>query len=147
MPEITFAIRPEYGAPYCLADDPRMQTLGNWMTTDISIYKSVCLDALATVADAEAGRPTEPWDSDNYEVHFSSSAMSFQNKWVETTHGEYTITEAREAIEDYWRFLVSIPDNPDLIREFRPDLPEWQADLLQWEDSWKRPHPYRGKLF
>ncbi len=38
------------------------------------------------------------------------------------------------------------PERP-AVREHRPDLPEWQADLLRWEEKWGRTHPYRGRLF
>ena len=100
--------------------------------------------ALAIIADAAAGKQTEPWESENYTVIFSESELTFQNKWIESDYGKYAAGEARAAVEDYWRFLISLPDNPELIREFRPDLPEWQAALLLWEDSWKRTHPYPG---
>jgi hypothetical protein len=49
-------------------------------------------------------------------------------------------------LEDYWRFLVAQPERP-AVREHRPDLPEWQADLHWWEEKWGRAHPYRGRLF
>jgi hypothetical protein len=146
MSQMTFSLD-DFRLPYCLSDDERLQRLGNWITTDISIYKGVGLDALATLADVAAGRPVEPWDSENYAVEFSGDTVSIRNQWVEADHGEFSIAEVRGAVEDYWQFLVAIPDNPDLIREFRPDLPEWQAALLMWEQTWRRPHPYRGILF
>jgi hypothetical protein len=146
MSQMTFSLD-DLRLPYCLSGDERMQRLGNWITTDISIYKGVCLDALATVADVEAGRPIEPWDSENYTVDFSNGRINIQNSWVDSEHGEFSLDEVRDAVEDYWQFLMAIPDNPNLIREFRPDLPELQAALLMWEESWKRPHPYRGVLF
>ena len=145
MSRMTFSLD-DFRLPYCLSDDERMQRLGNWISTDISIYKGVCLDALATVADVVAGRPVEPWESENFTVHFSDAGVSIRNEWVEVERGEFSMAEVREAVEDYWRFLVAIPDNPELIREFRPDLPEWQAALLMWERTWRRPHPYRGML-
>lgn len=134
--------------PLYAAEDGRYQPLGAWIITDISIYKGVCLDALAILADISAGRPPfEPWDSDNYTVNFTPTEVTIQNNWVEHERGTFTVAEVRDAVEEYWRFLAGIPDNPDLIREYRPDLPEWQAALLQWEETWGRPHPYRGKLF
>lgn len=146
MHGISFALD-DFRLPYCKAENDRLQRIGNWITTDISIYKGVCLDALATLADAAAGKQTEPWDSENYTVTFLGSTLRIQNDWVESERGDYDLAEVREAVEDYWRFLVSIPDNPNLVREFRPDLPEWQAALMMWEKTWDRPHPYRGSLF
>jgi hypothetical protein len=41
------------------------------------------------------------------------------------------------AIEDYQRFLVAQPER-SVVREYRPDLPEWQADLLRRDEKWGR---------
>ena len=137
-----------YRLPLCSADDGKYQPLGAWIITDISVYKGACLDALAMIADLSAGRPpVEEWSSENYTVHFAPEGVRLQCDWVEQERGVFTLAEVREAVEAYWRFLVSIPDNPALIREYRPDLPEWQAYLLQWEETWQRSHPYRGVLF
>jgi hypothetical protein len=67
-------------------------------------------------------------------------------RWVPSAEGEVPADVARAAIEDSWRFLVAQPERP-AIRAYRPDLPEWQADLLRWEEKRGRPHPYRGRLF
>ncbi|MBO2446091.1 hypothetical protein J4573_03250 [Actinomadura barringtoniae] len=148
MSFISFSLDPEFRMPLYHANDKKYQALGAWILADISNNKRVALDALATIADIEAGRPlTEPWDSENYTVDFGPAGVEIQNDWVSHESGSYSLAELKEAIETYWKFLASIPDNPDLIREFRPDLPEWQAAILSWEDTWKRPHPYRGKLF
>jgi hypothetical protein len=134
--------------PLYQAEDGKYQPLGAWIITGISIYKGVCLDALAMIADVSAGRPPfEDWDSENYTVSFAPMGISIQNNWVEHEHGIFTVAEVRDAVENYWRFLVGIPDNPNLIREYRPDLLEWQAAVIQWEERWGRPHPYKGILF
>ncbi|MFC4912844.1 hypothetical protein [Actinomadura gamaensis] len=144
---MTFSLD-KHRLPLFHTDDQRLEPLGVWIIADISIYKQVCLDALAMIADVSAGRPPfEPWSSDKFDVAFSESGITIQNLWIPDQHGEYTLAETRDTVENYWRFLVAVPDNPNLIREYRPDLPEWQADLLMWEESWKRPHPYRGVFF
>jgi hypothetical protein len=133
--------------PLYHAEDGKYQPLGAWIITDISIYKGVCLDALAMIADVSAGRPPfEDWDSENYTVSFTPTEISIQNNWVGHERGIFTVAEVRDAVENYWRFLVGIPDNPHLIREYRPDLPEWQAAVIQWEERWGHPHPYHGIL-
>ncbi|GGK79614.1 hypothetical protein [Mangrovihabitans endophyticus] len=53
---------------------------------------------------------------------------------------EFAADVARTAIEDYWQFLVAQPQ-PQAIREYCPDLPEWQADLLRWEERQGPPTP------
>jgi hypothetical protein len=144
---ITFSLD-EFRLPLFEVTDQRYRALGAWLITDISVYHSVCLDALAMVDDVSHGRPIEDeWDSDKYAVSFTAGGVEFQNEWVPGEGGRYTLDEVREAVEAYWRFLVSRPENPDLVREYRPDLPTWQAELVQWEERWGRPHPYRGRLF
>ena len=128
--------------------DQRYETLGVWLISDISIYFRACLDALEMVDDVSNGRrPAEEWSSDKFEVGFTPERVSLQNLWLEGQHGEYAVPEVREVLERYWRFLVNTPERTHLIREYHPDLPQWQADLLLWEETWKRPHPYRGRLF
>ncbi len=128
--------------------DERYAALGNWIAGDISNQPLVCLDALAMIDDAAGGRlPFQPWSSENYDVRFTPEGLEFQNLWLEDDHGRYTVGEAREALENYWRYLVDQPQNPHLVREYRPELPQWHADLLLWEETWERPHPYRGRLF
>ncbi|WP_202124920.1 hypothetical protein [Actinomadura physcomitrii] len=145
---LTFSLDEYYRLPLFEVDDERHRALGGWITTDISIYKRTCLDALAVVADLVAGQPpSEEWSSENYEVAFGPWGLRFQNVWGPDQRGEYTLAEVKEAVEEYWTFLASIPDNPRLIREYRPDLPEREAELLLWEETWERPHPYRGVLF
>ncbi|MFI5835447.1 hypothetical protein ACIA5A_17405 [Micromonospora sp. NPDC051300] len=138
----------EFGLPLFDVADQRYRALGAWLVTDISVYHSVCLDALAMIDDVAHGRTRDDeWDSDKYEVSFTPAGIEFDNEWVEGEHGRYPLDETREAVEAYWRFLAGRPENPDLIREYRPDLPRWQAELAQWEERWGRPHPYRGRLF
>jgi hypothetical protein len=138
----------EWRLPLYQAEDGKYQPLGAWIITDISIYRGACLDALAMLADVAAGRPPfEPWDSENYTVRFTPTEVSIQNGWVEHENVDFSVADVREAIEEYWRFLAGVPDNPNLVREYRPDLPEWEAALLRWEEKWGRSHPYRGILF
>ncbi|MEU4788929.1 hypothetical protein ACFWRG_00880 [Micromonospora tulbaghiae] len=138
----------EFRLPLYHVNDARYEALGSWLITEISVSFSACLAALALVDDASNGRaPVEEWDSDSFDVHVDGSRIGFQNRLVESQHGEYSVPEVRDAVERYWGFLVDRPERGDLIREYRPDLPWWQAELLQWEERWGRPHPYRGRLF
>jgi hypothetical protein len=137
----------QFGLPLFRAESSHYDALGWWMITDISVYKLVALDALAMLADVAAGRePFDAWSSENYSVTFSPTGLSISANYSDS-QGEYQVAEARQAVEEYWRFLVSKPDNPDVVREFYPDKPDWEANLLRWEDKWGRRHPYRGVLF
>jgi hypothetical protein len=138
----------QYGLPTYQTADPKYQTLGAWLIGDVSNYPLVALDALAMVDEVSKGEePFEPWSSENYDVAITPSGVTINNIWVESERGQYSLSEVREALESYWRFLASRPENPHLVREYRPDLPTWEADLLSWEEKWERTHPYRGRLF
>ncbi|WP_091283486.1 hypothetical protein [Micromonospora haikouensis] len=129
-------------------DDQRLRVLGAWLITDVSKHLLVCLDALAMVDDVSQGRPPfEEWSSENYAVSITPEGVTLRNEWVEGEEAGYPLAEFREAVEAYWSFLAGLPENPHLVREHRPDLPEWEADLLNWEGKWGRLHPYRGRLF
>ena len=148
MPNLTFRFDQQFGRPLYDSRDPRYNTLGAWLIGDISNVMLVCLDALAMVDDVGRGdEPFQPWDSENYNVTFAPSGVTIQSEWDESDRATYPVPEIREALEEYWKFLSSLPENPHVVREFRPDLPEWEADLLNWEGKWDRRHPYRGRLF
>ncbi|MEU1842321.1 hypothetical protein [Micromonospora sediminicola] len=147
MAFISFSVD-EFRLPLFTVTDQRYRALGAWLITDVSVSYSACLDALQMIDDVANGRPLEEgWDSDKYEVSFSPAGVEFANEWVADERGHYSLDETRESVEAYWRFLANRPENRELIREYRPDLPRWQAELLQWEERWGRPHPYRGRLF
>ncbi|MEU6858019.1 hypothetical protein AB0B28_03960 [Glycomyces sp. NPDC046736] len=119
------------------------------MADEIGRDFSIALDALAFV-DAAFHKRALPgqWSSEGYEVLFGTEVLTIRDLWDES--GEpplrYPIDEAREAIEEYMVFIMSLPDRANEVREFRPDLRAWQAWLLWWEQYWKRRHPYRGRL-
>lgn len=138
----------QYGLPTFQVSDPSYNALGGWLISDISRYMLVALDALAMIDDVSHGEePFEQWSSENYVVNISPKGVTLSDVWTEGDRSEYPVADVRSALEDYWRFLSSQPENPNLVREYRPDLPEWQADLARWEEKWERTHPYRGRLF
>lgn len=147
MAVMTFYMDEEFRSPRFRTEEKGYNPLGEWVIADISQYFFVCLDALAMIDDVANGNPPfEEWSSENYEVTFSPQGFSVKNIWVENWGGDYPVETVREVIEEYWRFLVSQPER-DVVREYRPDLPEWQANLMQWEEQWGRVHPYRGRFF
>ncbi|GIF45597.1 hypothetical protein DFJ67_0769 [Asanoa ferruginea] len=145
MSFISFSLD-RYNLPLFDVTDARYTALGAWIIGDISVYMRVCLDALAAVDDAASGRPVEPWGSDHYEVTIDANGLRFTNLHA-GERGDYPLAEARPAIEEYWSFLVARPEKPGLVRSYWPELPTWQAELRQWEQTWNRRHPYRGRLF
>lgn len=147
MSVVSLRIDPEFRRPVYQVEDQRYDLLGEWLTTDLGTFFLVTLDALAMADDVARGEPPfEQWESENYTVSFTPSALLITNSWVPGAEGEFPAAVARSAIEDYWRFLVAQPER-SVVREYRPDLPEWQANLLRWEEKWGRTHPYRGRLF
>ncbi|GAA1893329.1 hypothetical protein [Asanoa iriomotensis] len=136
----------QYDLPVFAVTDPTYTALGSWITGDISVHFRVCLDALADVDDLAKGRPVEPWGSEHYDVAIDANGIRFSNRFVDES-GSYSLRDLTEALEEYWRFLASQPEDPDLVRQYWPDLPRWQAELLLWEQRRERQHPYRGRLF
>jgi hypothetical protein len=144
---VSLRIDPTFHRPVYQVEDQRYDLLGEWLTTDLGTFFIVILDALAMADEVARGElPFDEWSSENYAVSFTPAALLISNLWVPGAEGEFPADVARTAIEEYWRFLVVQPE-PPAIREYRPDLPEWQADLLRWEERQGRPHPYRGRLF
>lgn len=125
---------------------PGQELLGAWVCRDINRWFRVLLDALAMVDQVGAGdKPFEPWDSDGFDVDFEPSGITIASRYGSRDRATYTVDEVRAALEDYWAFLITLPERTG-PRPFRPDLPEWEADLLDWERSWELRHPYRGRL-
>ncbi|MFF5262621.1 hypothetical protein ACFY4C_27125 [Actinomadura viridis] len=127
--------------------DEKYRALGAWMIGEMGTHLGVCLDALANVDDAAAGRPVEPWSSESFDTTISASGIRFRNFYAVQECGAYTLDELRSVVEDYWRFLCAIPEPPGAYREYWPELPRPEAEVLLWERVWKRRHPYRGRLF
>ena len=147
MGVVSLGIDPTYGLPVYEVEDQRYDLLGQWLTADLDRFFLATLDALAMADDVARGEPPfEQWSSENYAVSFTPSALLITNLWSPGAEGEFPADVARAALEDYWRFLVALPERR-AVREYRPDLPKWQADLLRWEEKWGRTHPYRGRLF
>ncbi len=127
--------------------DHRFGPLADWLITDISREPSILLDALAVIDDAMHGDEPEDWGSDNYEVAVTTDGFTVTNLYFPESVGRYALPEVRAALEEYWHFFLLAAPSRGLIREYRPDLPEWEAALLRWEERWHRRHPSRGRLF
>lgn len=149
MPLIRFFLADSGGVRFDI--DParydRYRPLGAWAMSEIGKHLGVVLDGLAMVDDAAAGRPVEPWTSESYDVVIDASGIRFRNHFADSEQGAYSLDELRQVLEDYWRFLAAVPETPGTYREYSPELPLPQAEVLLWEKVWGRPHPYRGRLF
>ena len=123
--------------------------LGRWLADEVGADFGIMLDVLLFI-DAAVHRRALPgdWSSEGYDVEFGPDAFTIRDLHDESGAPalSYPIDEARQAIEEYAVFLLGLPERANVVREFRPDLLGWQSDLLWWEQYWKRPHPYRGRL-
>jgi hypothetical protein len=136
----------DLGSPRYEADDQRFTPLGMWLVMDLASDPTMILDALAMIDDVGSGRSTsEAWEGEGFDVAFSKERVEVVAVHVDS-RAEYLFSEVRDAVERYWAFAIRLPENPDVERVLRPDLPYWQACLLEWEQVWDRPHPYRGRL-
>ena len=149
MPIMTFHLSPS-GTPLfdiAAGDYARFRALGAWATGEIGKNHGVVLDGLATVDDARQGRSVEPWSSESYEVAIYAGGIRFENFYAEAERGQYSLDELSDVLEEYWRFLTLLPEPPGAQRAYWPELPRAEAEVRLWEQLWKRPHPYRGRLF
>ncbi|MDP9794341.1 hypothetical protein J2S43_002853 [Catenuloplanes nepalensis] len=147
MSDLRFELDPHYNAVNFTTSDERYGPLGVFLISEISTRQGPALDALAVLDDATRGEETEPWDSESYEVTFDEGGLRFQNRFALDQRAEYTLDEIRPVIESYWRFVSAVPERPGAYREYWPDLPRPEAEVLLWEKTWGRAHPYRGRLF
>jgi hypothetical protein len=143
---IRYTLDDQLDRPIFHVDDQRYQVLGAWIMVDVA-YLSAALGALAVIEDiAHDSESADELSGEGYAVAHRPDGLRFSPE-LATGEATYTIDEVREALEGYWEFMSSLPDNPNLRREYRPDLPEWQAALLYWEERQGRPHPYGDRLF
>ncbi|MFB9658370.1 hypothetical protein ACFQS3_19200 [Glycomyces mayteni] len=137
----------DYFGPVVDAAPAGQDVLAAWICTDIGRKFRVLLDALAMIDDVRSGgQPFEQWDSEGWDVEFDPSGVTIQAVYGNRQRAEYDVETVRSALEDFWQFMVETPERANAPRTYRPDLPEWQEGLLQWEASWQIRHPYRGRL-
>lgn len=136
----------DLGSPRYEVADQRDVPLGMWLTMDLAADPTMVLDALAMTDDVASGRSaSQHWEGEGFDVAFSKDRVEVVGLHVDS-RAEYGFAEVREQVERYWAFAIRLPENPEVERVLRPDLPYWQACLLEWERVWARPHPYRGRL-
>jgi hypothetical protein len=140
--------RDENGSIKYQTNDRALGDLGLWLSFDMGFAYDSCLDALRAVDDTLSGRSESGgYEGNDYNVQMNKEFATFSAIYGDG--GPPTscpMAAVKSAVEDYWRFLLTLPPNPNVIREYRPDLPPHLASLLQWEESWNRRHPYRGRL-
>ncbi|PRY61033.1 hypothetical protein [Glycomyces artemisiae] len=142
---ITKFFNDAYGRPGYEADDERYWKLGIWLTMEIGTNFAAALDALDSVAEALAGAADAgDWEGESMEATFTPTELVLVD--YDGTQARYPMAEVQAELERYWRFLLTRSPSPDTVRILRPDLPEHEAYLLQWEETWKKRHPYRGRI-
>jgi hypothetical protein len=125
----------------------KYRALGSFVTGELGKMHGGALDALAMIDDAREGREVEPWGSDSYSVVIDATGLWFENEYSPTERGRYTLDEFADVMEAYWRFLAALPEVPGAKRQYWPELPWPEAEVMLWEKVWKRTHPSRGRLF
>ncbi len=124
----------QHGFPAYSTTDERYVALGVWFKMELRDSPYQCLDLLAVINDVASGRTTAGrWEGEAFDVPITAAGVSTHNMITDGNRATYTLQELREAAEDYWRYLAGGP--------------RAQADVEDWERTWGRPHPYRGRLF
>ncbi|MGP3920577.1 hypothetical protein [Nonomuraea sp. 10N515B] len=133
---------------FCTEDPepPGLADLGMWLTFDMGFSFDCCLIALCAVDDALSGRSeTAGYGGNLYDIDMSKETAVFA--YVDDSPPtSVPMAAVKSAVEEYWRFLLTLPQGPQMIRTYRPDLPWHLGALLWWEEHRERPHPYRGRL-
>ncbi|MEH0842533.1 hypothetical protein V6U81_09110 [Micromonospora sp. CPCC 205711] len=125
-----------HGFPGYESDEPRHTALGVWFQMELRNSPYQCLDLLAILDDVAAGRADErEWDGEAFLVTVTRPGVTVRNTILPDQHGRYELTEVRRLAEEYWEYLSDQP---------RPRL---AFDLADWERTWSRTHPCRGRLF
>lgn len=141
---ITRYFTDQYGMPRYEADDKAYWPLGVWLVSELRSNFAAVLDALDSIHQALEGIEPEEWEGESVEAKFTPKELILID--YDGTEARYPMAEARAEVERYWRFLLGRSPMPGTQRLLRPDLPEHEAYLLQWEQRWNKQHPYRGKL-
>ncbi len=120
------------------ASEPRLVTLGVFLIADVQKSPTLGYDLLDLVERAYTGQEDETvWDGEGFYVTFSrADGVTMQNNFLEDQHGTYALDEVRAIAQDYWTFIASAAGPKQCAFE-----------LKLWEQTWERPHPYRGRLF
>jgi hypothetical protein len=137
----------ENGRPEISGGGKSYSDLRAMIRLDIGTSRHNCLDYLNSIAEVASGTLTEAFhDGEVYETVVEREGVSIEHNFIPNKSSELSLDEFKAVIEDYWRFLLHLRSAPHIVREFMPDLPEMVADVAAWEDYWKKPHPYRGRI-
>ncbi len=109
-----------------------------FLTMDVQNSPTLGYDLLDLVERAYTGQEdTTEWDGEGFYVTFSrADGVTMQNNFLADKRGSYSLEEVRDVAQDYWHHIA---------REAGPK--QCAFELKLWEETWGRPHPYRGRLF
>ena len=124
--------------PRYRASESRLVVLGMFLVMDVQNSPTLGYDLLDLVERAYTGQEDETeWDGEGFYVTFSrADGVRMQNNFLEDKRGTYRLDEVRDIAQDYWHFIASTAGPKQCAFE-----------LKLWEETWGRPHPYRGRLF
>jgi hypothetical protein len=121
--------------------------LGAMIRLDIGTSNHVCLDYLCSIAEVESGViEFGEHDGEVYETLIEKEGVTVTHYFIPNRFSEYSFGEFKETIESLWKTIYGLRSAPHIIRDYRPDLSEADASLVGWEEYWKKPHPYRGRI-
>ncbi|WP_205328511.1 hypothetical protein [Glycomyces sp. YM15] len=118
-----------------------------FLQLDINYSFARCLDALQMFDDVATGRSArEVYPGEVHSAVITKQSVIVQHLFLDDRRVEVPFNIALEALEQFAVLLLSRPLPPGAVRVYRPDLPRLHGELHLWESTWKRPHPYRGRL-
>lgn len=127
-------------------DDPGEYEFGLFLKLSVNYSLARCLDALQMADDVLTGRS----DQERFEAETNIALFTPEMVVVTATEPPLRKSEVPSAlavrlIEDWWRLIAKAPRR-GMTQVYRPDLPYLESNLVLWEETWGRRHPYRGRL-
>ncbi|SDD49953.1 hypothetical protein [Glycomyces harbinensis] len=122
-------------------------TLGTFLVLDIGDDPYKCLVGLYCVAQIEQGRSRrEVVGGESVAVELTPDHAILEDHFDPSRSKSIPFAQFKSALEALWAVVCRANGEPRPSRVYRPDLAPAEGDLLLWEETFGRRHPYRGAI-
>ncbi|MEV0650571.1 hypothetical protein AB0I28_35485 [Phytomonospora sp. NPDC050363] len=117
-----------------------------WLKLGVNYSPMRCLDALQMADDVLTGQSdVETFTAEAHTTTFTRDKVTVRHQFLDRG-AVVPLKYAVERIEEWWGLIAYRAPKAGTTQPYRPDLPFWEAQLVLWEETWERRHPYRGRL-
>lgn len=121
--------------------------LGTFLFLDIGYDPYKCLVALYHAAQITQGRTDSAVvGGESVIVKLTPGHASLDDQFAPARSRDIPFDEFRRAVEELWVVLYRANSEHQPSRVYRPDLTPAEGDLVMWEETFGRRHPYRGRI-